>query len=137
MKAWDFEVQKMALTQAGMTLQMRVNEAIARAALQIEANAKLAIQNPPKTGRLYRRAGGRMHQASAPGEAPATDTGNLVNSGQTTRLGFADYAVSFSTPYAAALEFGTHNMAARPFLMPAVMKVASRLQEDISRAMSR
>ena len=50
-----------------------------KAAKNIETRAKIKIQSPPKTGRIYRH-GKVEHQASAPGEAPATDTGNLVNS---------------------------------------------------------
>ena len=50
-----------------------------KAAKNIETRAKIKIQSPPKTGRIYRH-GNVEHQASAPGEAPATDTGNLVNS---------------------------------------------------------
>lgn len=34
----------------------------------------------PKSGRTYIRPGGRVHRASAPGEFPAVDTGNLFKS---------------------------------------------------------
>ena len=37
------------------------------------------ILTGPRTGRIYRR-GGVVHQASAPGEAPASDTGELRQS---------------------------------------------------------
>src|ERR1044072_3048288 len=37
------------------------------------------IKSPPKTGRIYRSKRG-MHQASAPGEFPANETGRLAAS---------------------------------------------------------
>lgn len=73
------------------------------------------IESPPKTGRIYRRRG-IVHQASAPGEAPATDTGALVQSGAT----YYDEPnvtgrVNWSSAHAAPLEFGTEKMDPRPF----------------------
>lgn len=40
----------------------------------------LAAMRLPKTGKPYVREGGRIHIASAPGEAPAIDTGDLAAS---------------------------------------------------------
>ena len=34
----------------------------------------------PRSGKIYKRANGKSHQASAPGEPPASDTGHLRNS---------------------------------------------------------
>ena len=90
-------------------------------ALSIERTAILRIQLPPKTGRRYRRGRGRYHQASAPGESPATDTGNLAGSIRTvqgTRRHTA--VVTVGAEYAARLEFGDGRVAPRPFLGPAV-----------------
>lgn len=68
-------------------------------------------------GRIY---GG--HQASAPGEMPAVDSGTLIGSiavdAQPGRL-WAE--VTAGTDYAAHLEFGTVNMEARPFMLPAIV----------------
>ena len=74
-----------------------------------------AIQSGPKTGRVYTRRGKR-HQASAPGEAPATDTGSLVGSLaiEPDPDGLGTKVVARSI-YAAWLEFGTRRVAARPF----------------------
>jgi hypothetical protein len=92
-----------------------------RTALAVEANAKLLIQNPPKTGRIYRH-GKIEHQASAPWQAPATDTGNLVNTALTERKAEADWEVGFTAEYAAGLEFGTARILPRPYLRPSVEK---------------
>lgn len=87
---------------------------------QVLARARMLIQSPPKTGRVYKR-GNRAHQASAPGEAPATDTGALVNASKAEQEQAAVWAVTFTAEYAKMLEFGTPvQLAARPFLRPAV-----------------
>lgn len=99
------------------------------------------IMNPPKTGHVYKR-GGRSHQASAPGEAPANDLGNLVNSIReeynAERLqGF----VIVAAPYAAALEFGALRMAMggywelepRPYARVSVAEHREAIQVEIQR----
>lgn len=63
------------------------------------------------------------HRASAPGEPPASDTGLLLNSihhelGQDGDGWHCD--IGSDLQYAVYLELGTRNMAARPFLRPAL-----------------
>jgi len=104
-------------------------------AFTIEAKAKAAIMNPPKTGRYYKH-GNVVHQASAPGEAPATDTGNLVGSGYTKKMGDSDYETGFgntaeTAEYAAPLEFGTPRILPRPYLRPAVEAVRDQFVSAI------
>lgn len=60
------------------------------------------------------------HQASAPGEPPASDTGHLVTNSGIERVQTGLYKVWFGAEYAEALEFGTPTIAERPFLRPAV-----------------
>ncbi len=79
-------------------------------------------QKNPKT---LRQAG--FHKASAPGQPPARNTGNLARSWQT---GVKDrgpvqkdgnryrLVVGSNVPYARWLEFGTSRMAARPYVRP-------------------
>lgn len=84
--------------------------------------AKRKIQGGSKSGRTYRKSNpSRTHRASAPGEAPATDTGGLVNSGfhEVDEQGL-EVKIGFAKFYAALLEFGTRLMAKRPFLLPTV-----------------
>lgn len=81
----------------------------------VEGEAVRLIMEGPKTGRIYKR-GGVAHQASAPGEAPANDTGRLVNSRTREVIPSALQArLTFRTDYAAYLEFGTIVMEPRPF----------------------
>ena len=102
---------------AGLTpaLKKPVAREINAGALAVHGEMVRAIQSGPKTGRVYKRRSVR-HQASAPGEAPATDTGSLVGSlaiePDPDGLGTKVLARS---GYAMWLEFGTRRMAARPF----------------------
>lgn len=116
------------------------NIGILRATEQVLSTAVKAIQNPPKTGHVYKRRG-VAHQASAPGEAPATDTGRLVQSGRTEYdrkkvLG----RVVFSTNYAASLEYGTQTIEPRPFARPALASnkdfIMQAVKEEILNALS-
>ncbi len=78
----------------------------------------------PKSGRRYGK-----HQASAPGESPAMDTGVLAASVMTEADGDG-VLVGTNSEYAEPLEFGTARMRARPFMQPA----AERSQGDMTDA---
>jgi hypothetical protein len=66
-------------------------------------------------------ATGKLHRASAPGEAPAVDTGNLRNSIAITMINNGLTArIDFGAEYAFWLEFGRRSVAARPFARPAL-----------------
>lgn len=95
------------------------------------------ITDPPKTGRVYRRRG-RVHQASAPGEAPATDTGRLVQSRRTVYdQDKLQGDVVWSTDYARHLEYGTQKMEPRPYASVAVnnkrLEVVDAVIDEIRR----
>lgn len=74
----------------------------------------------PKHGTAYFR-GADVHHASAPGEAPADDTGDLYDSIDSMQVGDVGY-ITASAPYADYLEHGTSRMAPRPFMGPAARK---------------
>lgn len=99
-------------------LEKRVRKAIFKAAATVERNAKLAIQQAPRGGKALNRM--KEHR-SAPGEPPATETGNLVNSIQQENIQDG-IRVFVGARYGADLEYGTKKMAARPFWRPAVEK---------------
>lgn len=82
----------------------------------------------------------RTHRASAAGQAPATDTGFLVNN-IVISTDIADKGLSVNVEsradYSQALEFGTSKMAARPFMQPALEEnkpKISRLAKQMVRA---
>ncbi|MDO8614622.1 MAG: hypothetical protein Q7T33_02660 [Dehalococcoidia bacterium] len=103
----------------------RVRQALMRgivvATEGVRNEAVSLVLDTKKTGRIYRRRGVE-HQASAPGEPPASDTGTLVSRIRTdySRLGELVGVVRASTAYAAALEYGTPRMEPRPFMRPAL-----------------
>ena len=91
------------------------------------------------TGRVYRR-GKTTHKASAPGNPPATDTGNLMSttSFDMDMRGKSPVGnVVARAPYAAALEFGTRKMDPRPFMKPALINNAARIRSSVRNALNR
>lgn len=96
-------------------------QAVKTTIYRIEARAKLSLGGA-RHGQLYRRGirGTILHQASAPGEAPATDTGYLANSIGARMIGRTEGEVTVTAEYAAVLELGGVHMAPRPFFVPAV-----------------
>jgi HK97 gp10 family phage protein len=108
----------------------QLKSVIFRAANLVQNNAKLSIQAGGKTGAISIRYNPRrVHRASAAGEAPATDTGNLVNNIAVVfdADGFGAQVES-NAEYSAALEFGTTTMAARPFMHPAKEEARPEIQ---------
>jgi hypothetical protein len=103
----------------GMAVTAR--QAVMTTIHRIEARAKASLSGA-RSGKIYRRgAKGRIrHQASAPGEAPGTDTGNLANSISARMTGPTEGEITVTAEYAAALELGGAHLAPRPFFNPAV-----------------
>ncbi|MEM7522565.1 MAG: HK97-gp10 family putative phage morphogenesis protein [Pseudomonadota bacterium] len=87
--------------------------------------ARRLIRQGPKTGRVYVRRGQR-HQASAPGQSPAEDTGRLSRSVGYRVRGSRQLAVGAQASYAAFLERGTRKMAPRPFILAAANNTAAQ-----------
>jgi HK97 gp10 family phage protein len=113
-----------------------INKAVFLSGKKVEGDAKRSILSGQKSGRIYTRRT-VAHQASAPGEAPASDTGRLVNSINTERSGPGEAKVIAGrgiARYAALLEFGTRLMAARPFFFPAFEKNREWIRERLSKA---
>ena len=130
------------------------------AAIALVRQTKVELSTPGR-GRVYlkprfHRDGRRMrtkrgalmfikHRASAPGDPPAVDTGNLRGSitfervtkplganvtGGAPRITTAR-RVGTNVEYGPYLEFGTPRVAARPFLEPAVRKVSVALGRQL------
>lgn len=81
--------------------------------------ARKIICSKNKNGRLYQFRG-RMHRASAPGEAPANMTGALVASIDYSVRGSSQMEFGDKIIYGKFLENGTRNMEARPHLAKTV-----------------
>lgn len=126
-----------ALQAYGKKAEAEIAKAVAATALMVNTDIKKRIKRGAKTGRVYRR-GTVTHQASAPGQAPATDNGTLASSITFKQVSPLTAEVESRLDYATYLEFGTQNIAPRPAWVPAVEAArpdfAKRVAEAIRRA---
>lgn len=107
------------------------------AAIEAVSDVKRAIQGPPKTGREYARGRDKIHRASAPGQAPATDTGALVSSIYNEDRGEYSKAIGSRLDYAYYLEFGTFRIASRPAWIPAVERTIPKMLKRVNVAIAK
>lgn len=153
-----------------VALYDRVHEAreefLDAAAIAVVRQAKVELSTPGR-GRVYlkprfHRDGRRMrskrgallyirHHASAPGDPPAPDSGNLRGSitfERVTRAVGADLTgsaprlttarrVGTNVEYAPALEDGTPRILPRPFMEPAIRKVSAAMGQQLVRRFRR
>lgn len=80
---------------------------------------------------------GKNHVPSSPGEPPNADTHVLDRSIETVQVAPLKVEVSANAPYAAALEFGTSKMQARPYMAPAVARTRDDVRAIFNRAARR
>lgn len=116
-----------------------VSKQIIKGAFKIQADAVQSIQRGPNTGVVYDKGKGISHQASAPGEAPASDTGNLARRIEirlSTNKLRADIGITnlLFTPYARVLELGGEFIEKRPYMKPAFDKNIKAINAAISAA---
>ena len=108
----------------------KVKEYVTRATNMVENTAQESIKNRG-TGRTYKR-GDITHTASAAGQPPATDTGflgqNITMNVDVKSNGTVVGQIISAAPYSKALEFGTTNMDARPFMQPALEKNKRKIE---------
>lgn len=115
-----------------------VSQAVTATALGIQAKAIKRIQRGTKSGRIYQKYNPRRtHQASAPGQSPATDTGRLVGSIQADKQTRFRWTVGTIVPYGRYLEFGTRRIAERPWLRPSVQEFKPAFIKRIRQALRR
>lgn len=108
-------------------------QVVARAAAMVHATAVQSITDGNKSGESYEKYNPRRtHRASAAGEPPAADTGylhsNIFMDIDSDGLGAS---VESRAEYSAYLEFGTADLAARPFMQPA-LEANRRAIRDLS-----
>ena len=113
--------------------------AVRATAQAIRNDAIISVKSHLSAGEVYTR-GTVKHVASKPGSPPNQDRGTLTRNIRVTMDDDLTAEVSSNAPYSAALEFGTSNIDARPFMTPAVegqrVKHKERLQKAIMRAES-
>lgn len=114
-----------------------VQDAIEDEIFELEAEIKSRIQRGPASGRVYQKYNPRRtHQASAPGQAPMSDTGRLASSIYKD-IDPLEATVGSKLAYAAYLEYGTRRMAPRPVWTPAAEKTRDRLPKRITENLRR
>lgn len=130
-----------ALAAYGKEAEKYVDDAVNATGLELRGNIVKAYQRGPASGRTYEKYNPRRtHQASAAGEAPATDTGRGASSVYYKREGRMSASVGSPLAYLAALEFSTSRIASRPAWVPAVEamrpKYIKRLEAALRKAAS-
>lgn len=98
----------------------------------VRTEAVSLVLQTPKTGRIYRRRGVE-HQASAPGEPWASDTGYALSRIETVYDSSELVGrVNFGAKQAEALEFGTQTMQPRPVARPALMNKKDEIEKTVA-----
>jgi len=124
----EVDIQGVEATQKALAkLARQFGPAIAEAAvigahaIRTTAIQSIQDQSPGEIVVRSRTGGGGEydHTAAAAGEAPNTDTGDLVNSIQVEVLPTGVF-VGTRLAYGGWLELGTRKMQARPWLIPAL-----------------
>ena len=131
-----------AIKKIGKEAEERMLEAVA-----IVRDATLDTLSGPRTGRTYFVPGTRKeYTASAPGEPPAVQLGDLRKSvkggivyedGGDECKDKGDVLVGFvgtELPKGPMLEYGTTRMSARPWLRPSFERSMDKLKEIMTRS---
>ena len=123
----SFSLKKVRLDSYQKNLR-QLSQVVGKAAADVEGTAKDSIL---KGSGKYKQYGD--HWSSPPGSPPNSDTGNLANSIGHRMTGATSAEVFVSAKYGVPLELGWMSKAgnhvpARPFLRPAVEKVAPSFQ---------
>jgi len=132
-----------ALEKVKEDLENNMQEILLGGGQLIRGEAIRSIQSGAKSGKTYKRYNPtRTHKASAPGEAPASDTGTLASSisidVDVERNAVVGKIIAYADDgsgdnYAKHLEFGTQNMSARPFMQPALRKSRRKINQIFKR----
>ena len=114
-----------------------VSKAVDRTANITRRAMQMLIIGGARTGRIYFRRGGNIHQASAPGEPPKKDDGQLANQIINRMVDPLNAEIdTMDNEYAAALEFGRNDgtIKPRPFFQKTVLKNQSTLETEVQKA---
>lgn len=103
------------------------------AAIDIMNESKLMLAKNTDGEKQTRYNPKRSVFASKPGDPPNSDTGRLINSIRFRKDGNA-YLVGTNVPYGSYLEFGTQDMAPRPWLSVALALAADRMASYVDQA---
>ena len=125
-----------ALRKLGKEGEAAIAKAVTQTAVDVRSDIIKRYKNGPKTGKIYTR-GNVKHTASAPGEAPAWDTGRLANGTDFKSTGKLSAEVGNKVKYGAMLEFGTLKIEPRPAWLPAIEAAAPKYIKRLETALAR
>lgn len=112
-----------------------MSQANGMAALEIRNEAIKLIAENGDGEKVTRYGPKRDVNVSAPGDPPNADTGRLIQSIKVEKDGLA-YLVGTNLKYGAWLEFGTKDMAPRPWLSVAVRIISKDIKKFYEAAYS-
>ena len=122
------------LDKLGKDMEVPFQEVVKGGGQLIRTEAIKSIQTGAKSGVIYQMYNPRReHRASAPGQSPASDTGNLVNKIIVKQKNRNTVQVQSNANYSAYLEYGTSKMEARPFMLPAFEKSKKPIMNAVFR----
>lgn len=125
-----------AFSKLSKEAQEEAGKAVQATAIEVRGNIVKRYQKGPASGKVYTR-GNVKHQASAPGEAPATDTGRLASGTEYRMTGTMSAEVGNNVQYGPWLEFGTQNIAPRPAWRPEVLEAQPKFLQRMETALAR
>ena len=138
MKLEGLEGLQAALSEMTKEIEAEVDKAVDATGLELRGNIVKNYQRGPASGATYEKYNPRRtHRASAPGEAPATDTGRLASSVNYKKDGAMSATVGSELVYASMLEFSTATIAARPNWVPETEKIRPKFNSRIEAALAR
>lgn len=130
--------QKIARHLAVRSKGLDVTDVLLRAADRTRTEYIDRVNTPsPGTPQVRYGEGGTKRSviASAPGQAPNTDTGRLVGSAVARRIERNRTETSVEAAYGAFLEFGTDKMAPRPALGPSFDYLKPFVLQNLAKAL--
>lgn len=125
------------LRRLGRNTDAALQESIERTIFRISNLAKFQLSTRwgARSGIEYRRRS-VTHIASAPGEPPAPDTGNLANS-IVEDIRTLEGEVGSTAAYGGFLEEGTASIEPRPWLAPSVEQGLASVVDDFNQELRR
>ena len=121
-----------AFDKYSKSFQIQLKRTLGKAGMMVRNTAVQSILSGGKSGKVYEKYNPRRtHKASAPGEAPASDTGNLVRNIRVVQENKDLIKVESNASYSQFLEFGTSKMLARPFLFPATERSRPKIAQAV------
>lgn len=131
-----FQAMQKADTQGVRAIESGIKNGFEVLGKRLQRAGQKAILNGPKTGIIYKRSGGRTHQASAPGEAPANDTGNLLKSVE-YKARSTELVWGYTAKYGRFLELGTRKMKKRPNIIKRSVESQKEAKADFEKTIGR